>query len=179
MENVVKCLKELFDCFNALETYGDNILGNKGLMNTLLPKSFCSLEHCTSKLTLLLNTLTYWHTLLLSTLCSQEHFAPWNTSSEQSMLRRTICQGGKCSREQSVQGSRVFQKGKCAEKQSVLWSKVFWGAKCSSANKVPKKHRNQQIYLATLIWIGDLEQTILLTNYLLLSLQNLLNCDVI
>ena len=55
------------------------------LMNILLPKSFCSLEHFTSKLTLLLNTLyslTHFnpqHTLLFSTLCTSAHFAPWNT----------------------------------------------------------------------------------------------------
>ena len=85
-------------------------------MNTLLPKSFCSLEHFASQLTLLLNTVysltlfTPQHTLLLGsttsrntllpgTLYSLEHFTPWNTLSY-------VFQRAKGSKKQSVPGSK-------------------------------------------------------------------------
>ena len=53
------------------------------LMNTLLPKSFCSLEHFASQLTLLstLYSSAHFapqHTLITGVLCSLEHFALWN-----------------------------------------------------------------------------------------------------
>jgi hypothetical protein len=73
-------------------------------MNTLLPKSFCFLEHFASQL-ILLNTfyfLTHFtpkHTLLLSTLCTSAHFDP----------QHTIITGALCSLENfalSVPGSK-------------------------------------------------------------------------
>ena len=56
-----------------------SIFIKSGLMNTLLPKSFCSLEHFASQLTLLntfysLTHFTPQHTLHLSTLWSLAHF---------------------------------------------------------------------------------------------------------
>ena len=126
--NVAKCF---FDICNA-----------KRLMNTLVPKSFCSLEHFASQLTLHLNTFyslahfTLWHTLLLSTLCTSTHFDPqhilikvalcslehfnfWNT-----LLPGTLC--FKRSREQRMLRRTIYKLAKCSIKQSVpMRSKVF------------------------------------------------------
>ena len=108
------------------------------LINTLLPKLFCSLEHFASQLTLHFNTFYYLthftpqHTLM--TVCSLELFALWNTLLPETGSKG--CWGGqiyklaKCSREQSVPMSRVFQEAKCAEKQSVPRRKVFKEANC-------------------------------------------------
>ena len=62
------------------------------LIHTLLTRSFNSLEHFASKLTLLINTLyslthfTPQHILLLSTVCTSAHLGPQHT-----LLPGTIC----------------------------------------------------------------------------------------
>ena len=93
------------------------------LMNTFLPKSFCSLEHFASQLTLLSTLCTSAHfnhrsTLLHGTLCSLEHLTPWNT-----LLPGTLC--FKCSREQRMLRRTIYKLAKCAEKQSVPRRRVF------------------------------------------------------
>ena len=108
------------------------VAGGHRLTHTLLPRSFCSLEHFTSKWLGTLCSPTHFapqHTLLVTTLYSSAHFASWNTllprtlwflcSREQSMLRRTFYKGAKCSKEQSIPGSKKCLGAKCFRKQCV------------------------------------------------------------
>ena len=115
----------------------------KWLRHTLLPRSFCSLEHFISKWLGTLCFPTYFapqhtllpdilyssahfipqHTLLPGILFSSAHFASWNT-----LLLRTLC--FLCSREHSMLRRTFYKGAKCSKKQSVPGSKMCWGAKC-------------------------------------------------
>ena len=127
----------------------------RGLTHTLLPRSFCSLEHFTSKWfgtlcfpthfapqqTLFPDTLyssahfAHRNTFLLSTLCFMEHFASQNTLlfvfqrakyvAENILQRSKMLQGAEYSRKQNVLGSKVFQEAMCFRDLNVLRSKLF------------------------------------------------------
>ena len=82
-----------------------------------LPRLFTLLQsglvHVASQLTLLLNTLYSLTHFTLRTLCSQEHFASWNT-----LLPETLC---------FLEHFDPWTLKNCIK----LWSKLFQGAKCS------------------------------------------------
>ena len=110
-------------------------------MNNLLPKSFCSLEHFASQLTLLSNTLYYLN-----------HFTP--------LLPGTFCtnesnwiQGAKCSKKQSDPEGKMCWGAKCSREQNVLRSKKRWGVKCPQGAKCSSAVRkNRCIGFGLLNW---------------------------
>ena len=138
-----------------------NVLDSHKLTHTLLPRSFCSLEHFTLKWLGALCFTTHFapqHTLppdtlyfsaqilLLSTLCSQEYF-----SLQHILLHGTLrflehfvfclpgskgCCGEHFKKEQNVPGRKVFHGAEYYRKQNVLGSKVSKETKCSRDQNV-------------------------------------------
>ena len=114
------------------------------LRHTLLPRSFCSLEHFISKWLGTLCFPTYFapqHNLLPDTLYSSAHFTSQHTllpgilfssahfASRNTLLPRTLC--FLCSREQSMLRRTFYRRAKCSCEQNVPRSKVFLEAKCA------------------------------------------------
>ena len=110
------------------------------LMNTLLPKSFCCLEHFTLQHTLITGRLWNWNTLHFGTACFLEHFTSWNNLllvfQEAKDVEKDIYKLAKCSRKQSVIRSKKGEQ--CSRKQNVLRSKMCW------EQSVPKEHSIQE-----------------------------------
>ena len=101
-----KSLETIFFRFLKKNVESDKIRAVCWLMQTLLPRSFCFLEHFASKLTLLINTL-----------CSSSHFAPGNT-----LLFRTLYSLKHFNSWNKM--CKTFLEAKSPKEKSVLKSKV-------------------------------------------------------